>query len=316
MYSIKSKNIKSIRNYAEAKARYESIKPLRGRVSDVRPLGPRRYTYINIKHSEADGAYCVVLHQTPIITYYPSGVIKLDNGNWQTASTKAIMNEVLPFGMAITTTNPMRVKVMDKGEFAFNGTTMMFNAEGNPMDAMQEVRYTVNRKKAREVLRRYQDFLTWGKGYLSLVDNLIYDDTPTTENERQEMRAMQMMAQDIYSPYPKRWTMEDSSKVKNQQRRAFLERIDGTHNADTDLRYENYLYAMKIIGVAMGVMQHRDGKWARMVVSMGKVREFLIALHAPEIIDAVALPAGQTAPRSKWAAWINGWVKNAYPTNG
>ena len=236
MYSIKSKNIKSIRNYAEAKARYESIKPLRGRVSDVRPLGPRRYTYINIKHSEADCAYCVVLHQTPIITYYPSGVIKLDNGDWQTASTKAIMNEVLPVGMAITTTNPMRVRVMDKGEFAFNGTTMMFNAEGNPMDAMQEVRYTVNRKKAREVLRRYQDFLTWGKGYLSLVDNLIYDDTPTTENERQEMRAMQMMAQDIYSPYPKRWTMEDSSKVKNQQRRAFLERIDGTHNADTDLR--------------------------------------------------------------------------------
>ena len=169
---------------------------------------------------------------------------------------------------------------------------------------------------AREVLRRYQDFLTWGKGYLSLVDNLIYDDTPTTENERQEMRAMQMMAQDIYSPYPKRWTMEDSSKVKNQQRRAFLDRIDGTHNADTDLRYENYLYAMKIIGVAMGVMQHRDNKWARMVVSMSKVREFLIALHAPEIIDAVALPAGQTAPRSKWAAWMNGWVKDAYPTNG
>jgi hypothetical protein len=290
VYVIKSKNIKSIRNHAEAKARYESIKPLRGRVSDVRPLGPRRYTYINIKHNEVDGAYCVVLHQTPIVTYYPSGVIKLDNGGWQTASTKAIMNEVLPFGMAITTTNPMRVRVMDKGEFAFNGT--------------------------REVLRRYQDFLTWGKGYLSLVDNLIYDDTPTTENERQEMRAMQMMAQNIHSPYPKRWMMEDSNKVQNQQRRAFLDRIDGTHNADTDLRYENYLYAMKIIGVVMGVMQHRDGRWARMVVSMSKVREFLIALHAPEIIDAVALPAGQTAPRSKWAAWMNGWVKDAYPTNG
>ena len=48
-YSIKSKNIKSIKNYAAAKARYESIKPLRGRVSDVRPLGPRRYTYIRIE---------------------------------------------------------------------------------------------------------------------------------------------------------------------------------------------------------------------------------------------------------------------------
>ena len=168
------------------------------------------------------------LYQTPIVTYYPSGVIKLDNGDWQTASTKAIMNEVLPVGMAITTTNPMRVRVMDKGEFAFDGTTMMFSAEGNPMDAMQEVRYTVNRKKAREVLRRYQDFLTWGKGYLSLVDNLIYDDTPTTENERQEMRAMQMMAQDIYSPYPKRWTMEDSSKVKNQQDRKST-RLNSSH---------------------------------------------------------------------------------------
>ena len=57
MYSIKSKNIKSIQNHAEAKARYESIKPLRGRVSDVRPLGPRRYTYIRIERinqKEAD----------------------------------------------------------------------------------------------------------------------------------------------------------------------------------------------------------------------------------------------------------------------
>jgi hypothetical protein len=42
-----------------------------------------------------------------------------------------------------------------------------------PLNPEQEATYRINRKKNKEVMGQYEDFLAWAKGYLSLKDNVI-----------------------------------------------------------------------------------------------------------------------------------------------
>ncbi len=52
-----------------------------------------------------DGAIAIRLHQTNIVTFYPSGDFKLDNGGYETNVTLARINEYIPQGYKV-----MRVK--------------------------------------------------------------------------------------------------------------------------------------------------------------------------------------------------------------
>lgn len=45
---------------------------------------------------EGGGGYSIILHRTPIVTYHPDGGITLRTGGFETVTTKARMNEVLP----------------------------------------------------------------------------------------------------------------------------------------------------------------------------------------------------------------------------
>jgi hypothetical protein len=87
-----------IRDYEEAKELYESVVPIRGRASDVRPIGDRRRDHeiirkLHVRHEDQMiELYACRLYSTDVITYYPDGKIVLDFGGWMTKSTIGFMS--------------------------------------------------------------------------------------------------------------------------------------------------------------------------------------------------------------------------------
>jgi hypothetical protein len=82
-------------NYNHYKSLYESIKPIRGRAVDVRPLGKRSRDWETIR-MDGDVVECV-LYKTPVVRYYPDGRIGLQCDSWVTTSTAEFMYEHSPF---------------------------------------------------------------------------------------------------------------------------------------------------------------------------------------------------------------------------
>jgi hypothetical protein len=65
---------------------------LTGRCKDRRKVANNTYL-----ERRAD-SIALKLHNTDIITTYPDNTVTLNTGGWQTVTTKARMNEFLPFG--------------------------------------------------------------------------------------------------------------------------------------------------------------------------------------------------------------------------
>jgi hypothetical protein len=81
--------------YNHYKSLYESVKPIRGRAVNVRPIGKRRRDWETVR-MDGDVVECV-LYQTPVVRYYPDGKIGVDTGGWVTPSTAEFMYTHSPF---------------------------------------------------------------------------------------------------------------------------------------------------------------------------------------------------------------------------
>ena len=53
-------------------------------------------------HRDVDGdAYHIIYHATTVVSYYKNGVIHVDNGHYQTATTKARINDHIPMRFSV-----------------------------------------------------------------------------------------------------------------------------------------------------------------------------------------------------------------------
>lgn len=98
MFAVSTDHISRILNYDDAKHRYESIKPIRGKASmDIRPLGNRRAQHMRIEKGVIDGqeVYQCVLYSTPCVIWYPDGRVKIRYGGWVSQSTAKFINALL-----------------------------------------------------------------------------------------------------------------------------------------------------------------------------------------------------------------------------
>lgn len=59
-----------------------------------------RNTLLFTRH---DGTRVVQFHRTPILTFYPTGMIDLDTGGWNTKTTRERLNTFLPHGWRVYT---------------------------------------------------------------------------------------------------------------------------------------------------------------------------------------------------------------------
>lgn len=91
-WHLDGRDIRSVRDYAEAVALEARIKPIRGR--DIKPLTRnRRKTYMNVR--KEDEIVKFRLYSTDVVQFHPDGRIEVTTGMWATTSTRVFISVVL-----------------------------------------------------------------------------------------------------------------------------------------------------------------------------------------------------------------------------
>lgn len=169
--------------YEQFKNLHDSIKPIRGRACETRPIGERRRDWEVI---EMDGpVVACVLYHTQVVRYYPDGRIGLQCGGWQTPSTADFIHIHSPWQcfkrngkLWVMVPNSdgkyMHYPVPREGELIFRPTE---DGRWEPASEVVIQKQVVNREKAKEARAPYQPFLKWAKTFMKLSDGWIMHET-------------------------------------------------------------------------------------------------------------------------------------------
>lgn len=167
---------KRLRTYGMAKELYDSIKPIRGRADDIRPLDDRRRTHevirkVHVRHEETGAmveAYACRLYSTDVVTYFPDGSITIYTGGWNTMSTMKFINWV---SMMSVSSGKGHVWLMDnQGKYHPFYDTIRVDANNAVINPKPFVRRVVDRQKSAEVRKAIKPFTDFCTTMLKLSD--------------------------------------------------------------------------------------------------------------------------------------------------
>ncbi len=88
-----------MRDYEKAERIEQSIKPIRGRTPECKPLGKRRNTWVNIR--KQDEQIVCKLYSTDVIKFHKDGLIEVNMGGWASPTTCYFIEEVLGCSVSI-----------------------------------------------------------------------------------------------------------------------------------------------------------------------------------------------------------------------
>ena len=178
-------------SYNNMASRWEKTKPIRGRSTDVRPIGERRRDWECIEREAIDEglyAYHAVMYGTKCITYLPNGDVILRTNGWQTPSTAAFIDQWSPF-TCYKRHNKLWVDVRTKAD-VHPSTSYLALPIGNelrlnyvdgtvyrPATKVTVQKQVVNRDKAKAAREPLQPFLSWVKAFLTLSDGWVMHET-------------------------------------------------------------------------------------------------------------------------------------------
>ena len=170
--------------YNHYKSLYDSIKPLRGRSTDVRPIGKRRRDWETIRMN-GDVVECV-LYQTPVVRYYPDGRIGVQCGGWASNSTADFMHTHSPF---VCRKRNNKVQVNVAGRYSEDAKyyplherdeTMFVLTPDNkwaPEIPIVEHKQVIDRKLAREARAPFVPFINFVETFLKMSDGWLMNET-------------------------------------------------------------------------------------------------------------------------------------------
>ena len=182
----------SIERYNHFKDKFANTVPIRGRSTQIKPIGQRRRDWeqvvkgwvveqggLDMEGSESYGAH---LYKTDCVMYMPNGDVHVKSGGWATPTTAEFISRYLPREMrcykkynkiwvdyqsqayAIDTTKPTI--------FRFNKDTDSYTVE-NPMPLMQKV---LDRTKSKDARKPIEAFRNYAKIMLKLADGWLSND--------------------------------------------------------------------------------------------------------------------------------------------
>jgi len=180
-----SARIKPIANYEEAKHRFDTVVPIRGRLEDVRPLGEkRRFSWYHIKKSlisvehpnEPLGvyeyAYSCNISERKIIEFFSNGDIGLYFNYWKGPTLFGFVTYTLATDIGrIESCQGKWYFINTKGEgYPFVGNMILTKVEDifRPKGVQPEKKYALNRKVMNALRKRYSFFTDYGKTCLSM----------------------------------------------------------------------------------------------------------------------------------------------------
>lgn len=178
----------SVRLYDKYKAKHDSIKPVRGRTPECRPIGKRYRTYETIREVIIEGIPGITcrLHNTDCVTYLRDGTIMVYTGGWNTMTTAAFIHKHYP-ASCWRQHNKLWVRTALHGEHVI---PLPSGKQDKPLkfvpvesDTGAEVyrvvydtppkKLVVDRQKAKEARAPIMPFLAWAKTFLALSEGLV-----------------------------------------------------------------------------------------------------------------------------------------------
>lgn len=156
----------SITTYAAAVAKFNSIKPIRGRSTDVRPLGNRRNDSLTIR-MEGDSVF-VRLYQTDIIGYRSDGTIELEP--YASALTNSAVHSILGRKVSPMYTNALGPMLGIGSRIYRVPNYAVLDKDFNLIEGSEPiVKYHVDRAKANAAVKLgFKQFELWVKTQLRL----------------------------------------------------------------------------------------------------------------------------------------------------
>jgi len=311
-YGGNTYGLPSIDSYAQAQARYDKTKQIRGS-ANVRPIGKRTYGHTA---QITAGALTPDTSNSPLITlpltpaYYAAKLYRTEcvkwmkpvNGverfelsisSWPTPTTAQFINRVLP--------HPLTAELL-RSVIRVNGWVIPRNSplilELNPdnntwhaLNAQTETTHNINRTAANAVRGRYKDFRNWLKGTLSLKEGRF-----TEEESKVCSAAPNEFKKD--HPYSKLMGCKAETATK------FLGLISTPDDAAD--KYDRYMLAAVWLAWRHGHRRHNTdtASWSYdFHFNMPAFDKILLALHAEEVLVESELPRG-TVKRDAYATWL------------
>ena len=184
---------RAMRGYDHYKNLYESVKPIRGRSEEVKPLGKRTRDWEQVVRrinptEGADEIYSAKLYNTECVRYHPNGDIELRAEEWSTPITASFIHEHSPF-YCYKQYKKLWIRIQGTGadrHYPIQGDSLIMRYVGqgsqggfeyepaNPIIIEKEV---VDRTKAKDARAPLKPFLDWAKMMHKLSDGWIMDST-------------------------------------------------------------------------------------------------------------------------------------------
>jgi hypothetical protein len=298
------RDIKRVTTYAEAKLRYEQIKPIRGRAADIRPLGARGNDsyriakYINVLSGQV--SYQCILYQTPVVEFKSDGDVEINMGGYNSTATRTFIEKILH--ISCYTKNGSAVLCLgNKAEVVLHTTktTVIRKLEVHPYTwelALGEPVYEtqLNKKKANAVRAKYGEFEKYLKAMIKL---------------REEIRLTDHMG----GKYAyKRMTFINNEFVEAGadgvgHREDFPMELMANDQPEESKHSNFYKAALGIVLAIRGGPSVRTFAGSEMHLSsesmLPKFREIVYRHHSAEVFEKVLLPVGK-APSRKYDSWV------------
>ena len=184
---------KAMRGYDFYKNLYESIKPIRGRAEEVKPLGKRTRDWEQVVKAVnptegADEIYSAKLYQTECVRYHPNGDVELRPESWSTPITASFIHEHSPF-YCYKQYKKLWIRLQGTGAdrhypiqgdsliMRYVGTGSQGGFEYEPATPVVIEKEVVDRSKAKDARAPLKPFLDWAKMMHKLSDGWIMDST-------------------------------------------------------------------------------------------------------------------------------------------
>lgn len=157
------------RDYGDAFHKYQSTTDIRGRVKEPkRPLGQRRSVdmySIRLRDDGSMGVECV-LYKTPVVTFFPTGLVELRSDGWASASTVSFIEEVTGYRSRIF--NGSLCVSVGGIETRLEDNQVLQIMDGRIINPTTDKTHKVNRANANNVRKQYEEFVKYATALVRL----------------------------------------------------------------------------------------------------------------------------------------------------
>ena len=294
--------VRRLHTYAEAVAKFESTKPIRGRTDISKPMYPlghrhRVDSFWMLKCPLTQDVE-MYLYRTPVVTFKPNGNIKIKSDGWDTISSANFIGEVLGISAYIYDHNLCVAIHNEHGTQHFrvpSNESLTIRRENGRFvyvsGAPDNTVHTVNRKAANSVRSRYKEFKQYALAMIKLRDG---------QFSNEERDAVGLGGGYGNAPYVHinghTWVYDKFAKTVSQMQQWMSATGEDKHN--------DYYKAFIVFAASFCMC----GSTTREAFDAG-FNYFTLGLHRDEVLTKEVLPLGVVKKDNYGKYWRRGWAK-------